>query len=174
MDIKQLLKKLSKVNFSTFFILPLLDLGIDSFGKGVIIDTYISKDDYLLYVKVNDSFSFNDLILVPEYVSSFFIKEGEQMLCFRLDPKWHKDLDTFRKSKYKQLSPEAKKKIYKYSGLTFLKHQGDNMVTDIRIAGINRSQGGVNFVNSLLFGPKEQLLTVDDEILPLLTDKDYI
>lgn len=120
----------SQDNTRTFtYIVPLLEL-----PKRLIIDYCVdaycgdvNRPEYnkpyyisLLFEYFDDPIDikiereFNKL---PNFIESYKVNEKQIMYVFSLHPKYEKDFDTFLKSKYSELSVEAKKTIRKFFDL---------------------------------------------------------
>ena len=103
-----------KFNFSTYFVLPLI--GINYKAVDGYINSFIEKIGFQVYILANEEN--NELQNLSTYRGSIDTAEGI-LYIFQLDSKWYKDIELFKKSKYSEISDNAKKLICYNSGLRF-------------------------------------------------------
>lgn len=111
-------EKLNEKNLCTWYVLPLLGLNPEIFGFSNFDDTYLTKNENFVVVKVIDA----QLAIVASYsehYKSVIFGKKYDYLVFEIPDKWNNDMQMFFAGKYSQFSEEAKQIIKTSSSLPY-------------------------------------------------------
>lgn len=101
---------------SSIYILPLIELNKDSFGKGNFIGSYLSMDLRHIVVEVKEAVNLENH---REYVMDFTTEQDTVFIVFRLPSRFKVTAIKFSEGKYSEFSSEAKTLIKQKSGLRY-------------------------------------------------------
>lgn len=160
-----------KYNRSAIYILPLIDLEIDSF-EGKLLNTYLNQEDYTLYVQTATKVTYpldNPYYITFIYINSFYY------YIFDVS-KFQKEVDLYLDSKVDDFSKEAINKITLSNWLCFMdsKISADNRnyIFSIETYLIEPRLYGFKLINSLykhdVGGKPNPLLTYYKEVLDIV------
>lgn len=174
MNTQKLIQELHRENLCTYFILPLLRLNKKSFVHADnFINSYLTRDGDYIFVRVNDTLFFMEKISMhPLYLAIWKDLSGGEYIQFSIPAKWQKDVQTFIKGKYSQLSAEAKEMIQQHSGLLYrVRRIPDNVpITDVRLLALDRSVA----VRDLWAAHYGLSFDEEDELLSIAEGKAFI
>jgi hypothetical protein len=109
MNIKEELK--TKVNLSTYYILPLLKLNISSWGEDNFIKSQVTKyGEVVVFIK-NSSLA-GEYYNHENYGADVDEEDGSTMIIYNIEDRWLEDYQFFLESKYSKMSSFAKQAIY--------------------------------------------------------------
>ncbi len=152
-------------NFSTWYLLPLIQLGKGDFGTDNFRESYINQAGTKLMVHVFDSKRCPDIIKHPLYMGT----NSDEMMLFTLPGKWQTDFEYFRKGQYSLFSRDAKSLIFDYSGLRHLNDNRGSERTDARLLALDKSdvlreawiiELGLNETGNEILSDKSELLDI--------------
>ena len=168
-----IIKEQTKINLSAYFILPLLKLNINSYGKDNFINSFVTKQGNVV-VHIKDSALAGDYFEHENMVADVE-EDGHTMVVYEIPSLWTNSFNAFVNSKYSEMSKAAKNQIVahaKANGLMYnqpTEVKGE-METSIIYHGLVKTQ---QFKESI----EEQLgvkLSDEAELLSRLEEVEFI
>lgn len=129
-------------NMCTYLILPLLLINEKEINtRGVLVDTYISKDLKYMYINVLDSAAVTEYLNNSNLYRGIIEKNTLNTIHKLIIPsKWIDDLIQFSNGAYSKFSLPAKLMIRKYSGMLYNKaDKSGAILTDPMLLGLDKS-----------------------------------
>lgn len=163
------LRKLNEKHLSTWCLLPLLDMNIDSFGRSNHINTFIVKGARQIAVQIVDLNLCRHMV-DDEHFVGFYQFEDRSLLVYDMIG-WEKDFDLFCRGKYSKLSEDAMIKIKTGSGLNYKVPDGHGTRTDAVLLALDRHKSLAQMWMDL-YGLKEHELP--EELLSIPQPDSYI
>lgn len=176
----------TKINLSTYFILPLLKLNKNSFGNNNFINSFVTQNGEVV-VHIKDSSKAGDYYNHSNLIAD--IEEDDYtMIIYDIPKEWKKDFNTFLDSKYSKMSKEAKKQIIAHAKANELSYkiptgkkiretdEGGNVklvdetASSIEYLGLFSSE----FYRKHIEKELDVKLSKDSELLDALNDNDII
>ena len=113
------IKQLNRKNLCTWYILPLVDMNLHSFGEANIVNTFLVTGKMLIAVEVLDS------NLCPDMRHHFAYQQtlnraDHELMVFEIPDRWTEDVQCFIKGSYSHMSEDAKNKIKEKSSLKYM------------------------------------------------------
>ena len=174
MELQKMITAMKSVNLCTYFLLPLLGLSENSFGKSNFINSFVSENGQNIYVRVYQSKH------VPEGVRQGAVLvvtvDKEEYLSFDFPELWKEDVQLFIDGKYSQMSKSAKVFICNYSGLEYKIEREDGLqYTDFRLIALFKHPMLIEEWKKHLYDEGELSILDTDPTLELLeAPKDYV
>jgi hypothetical protein len=112
-------------NLVTYYVLPLVGLNKNSFGKH-FGGSYIAKDGLRVYVELSSNMTSPLYKSNPNYISEMVYK-GKLILLFSIPSEFIADIRHFIFGRYSQMGEGTKKIIYATSTLPYNKTMGSFM-----------------------------------------------
>lgn len=104
-------------NLVSYYMLPLVRVNVDTFGSK-FVNAYINKDGTQIFVELSTEMNSPNYELSPHYTSTMDVY-GTVIVSFKVPESHLNDVHLFKSGAYSQMSKEAKKIIYKTSGLAY-------------------------------------------------------
>lgn len=171
-----LVSEFARYNLSTFYVLPLIELSMFSFGENSnFINSYVSTDSKFIVVKVIEKlFLTQQLTMHPNFVRTVE-DNGYSLLVYSIPKEFEVDVELYKQGAYSLLSIEAKAMILKYSGLAVDEIVDGVNHSDPRILALERAKTLKDFWIELLYdNSRESVLDDTDELLSKPSSKAFI
>lgn len=137
---RNIIGELYKVSLAAVYLLPLLDMNIDTFGANNFLDCQVSRDGRFLAVKVKDLLEVEDPYHCPHYATDTTTSSGEHFIVFHIPERWRHTFEKFCEGKYSQFTERAKTTIIKNCGLSWKDTTTQGKVTtDARLMALYRN-----------------------------------
>ena len=115
-------------NLVTYFILPLVNVSIKTFGLRAYKTAYLDEKGLKVYVELRKKMISPIYTTTPYYISTAEIMD-KIFVVFEIPPIHLDDVRIFMRGFYSKMSKEAKRKIYVGSGLPYNEKMEDFTVT---------------------------------------------
>ena len=138
---KGVLHEVQRTNLSTYYLLPLLGINYDDFGKATFLNSYVSRNGKYLIVKVREP----RIILNPKKIirrENYFVRAWEDSdgayYLYNFPEQWKHEFFMFTQGSYTQFSDKAKEIICKTCGLDY--KVGSNSVTHVILLALEGAE----------------------------------
>lgn len=161
------IKKLNERNLCTWYILPLIELNVASFGNSNFINSFIVTGEYQICVQVADmQLCLHNLD--SYYFHGVLMRDHKDYLIFNIPAEWHDDYRLFVEGKFTKMSDLAKEIIKEGSGLKYDFPEDDEIITDSILMALDRHPSLLKKWSEILNVPDERnfpenLLSAPDE-----------
>ena len=135
-----LIKELHRENLCTYFVLPLLKINKHKFiTEDNFIDSYLVANCQSIIVQLKDVKSFEHRMrLLPYFDKILEDKNAFSYVKFIIPEEWHSDIHIFLQGRFSQLTPAAKDRIKKHSGLMYRVRVQGVITTDVRLLALEK------------------------------------
>jgi hypothetical protein len=134
------LEKLNEKNLSTWYMLPLIELSVKSFGEFNFINSYQVTGKAIVAVSVRDP-KLCSAVRSNQYFKKLIEMKDISHFLFDIPEYCRNDYRLFLEGKYSRMSDGAKQKIRKLSGLKYeVEDSVGNKLTDAIIMALDNHQ----------------------------------
>lgn len=170
----KLLSAIYDSNICTYYLLPLVRLNKFSFGADNFIQCYVSREGDRLYIELRDIPDF--VYHRQDYLGITVLPSGGICVAFSLPDIWWEDYSKFQRGKYSKFSPQAKKCIESFSGMTInqISSGGDYAVTDSRILALDSSTRVRDALRKRLAAELDIDIPEDAELISVPSENNFL
>lgn len=173
-----LIEELKRENLCTHFVIPFLKLNKLSFIASNFVDSYLSADGHFIVVQVMEQYLLSRKVLKHPYYTGMYRKAHEAKgfyLVYRVPPRWHNDVELFRKGQYSRMSDAAKSMVRTYSSLPNKIREGTRTVTDGRLLAFEKHPLLRQMWEAFIADPRRgEFIPEEMELLSVPGERSYI
>lgn len=136
----EFIRKLNEYNLCTWYILPMQDLNVDSFGSAAFMNSYLVKKRMQIVVQVVDQ----NLCRGGREHSCYrgsYERDGSDFMVFDIPEGWKTDIQNYLQGSYSKFTYFTKCKIQEKSGLNYqARDENGQKYTDAILLALDQHQ----------------------------------